>query len=129
MISQRRAAHLCIDTPSLDSLRINPLSPQGMSAAVREATKIVSSRPDAYMLGQFDNPANPQVHYETTGPEIWRDSEGKVDVFVAGVGTGGTLTGVGRFLREKNPRVEIVAVEPAESPVLSGGRPGYHQVR
>lgn len=100
-----------------------------MSAAVREAAKIVSSRPDAYMLGQFDNPANPQVHYETTGPEIWRDSEGKVDVFVAGVGTGGTLTGVGRFLREKNPRVEIVAVEPAESPVLSGGRPGYHQVR
>lgn len=100
----------------------------GMAAPVRRARAIAASLPDAHVLRQFENPANPAVHYATTGPEIWVGAEGRVDAFVAGVGTGGTVSGAGRYLREKNPNVEIVAVEPAESPVLSGGRPGHHLI-
>ena len=101
---------------------------KGITAAMARAEEILSrlgSR--GWMPRQFDNPANPAIHYRTTGPEIWTDTEGKVDVFVAGVGTGGTITGAGRFLRERKPDIHIVAVEPAESPVLSGGQPSPHK--
>jgi cysteine synthase A len=94
-----------------------------------EAEKIVKETPGAVMLGQFDNPANAMAHQRGTGPERWRDTDGQVDVFVAGVGTGGTLTGVGRALRAKKPGVELWAVEPADSPVLSGGAPGGHALQ
>ena len=99
---------------------------KGMTGAIEKAQELAREIPGSFIPGQFDNPANPRAHYETTGPEIWADAGGQVDVFVAGVGTGGTLTGAGRYLREKNPAVRIVAVEPARSPLLSGGQAGPH---
>ena len=93
----------------------------GMSAAIDKALALLAQMPGAWMPDQFRNPANARAHYETTGPEIWRDTEGSVDVLVAGVGSGGTVTGAGRYLKEQNPQIRVVAVEPAESPVLSGG--------
>ena len=98
----------------------------GMAGAVAKAEELAASIPGSFIPSQFDNPANPAAHYKTTGPEIWRDAEGHVDIFVAGVGTGGTISGVGRYLKEQNPSIRIVAVEPASSPLLSQGHAGPH---
>ena len=97
-----------------------------MQGAVDKAQELADSIPGSFLAGQFINPANPAAHYDTTGPEIWRDTDGAVDVFVAGVGTGGTISGVGRYLKERNPSVRVVAVEPASSPLLSQGKSGSH---
>jgi cysteine synthase A len=102
------------------------LTPGTMSDAIAKAQELAKELPGSFIAGQFKNPANAMAHYCTTGPEIWRDTEGKVDLFLAGVGTGGTITGVGRYLKERNPAVKIVAVEPASSPLLSGGKAGPH---
>lgn len=99
---------------------------EGMTGAIAEAERLAGAIPGSFIPGQFDNPANPAAHYAATGPEIWEDTDGRVDIFVAGVGTGGTVSGVGRYLKEQNPAVRVVAVEPAGSPVLSGGNAGPH---
>jgi len=102
---------------------------RGMTGAIEKASELASEYKGGFIPGQFDNPANPRAHYETTGPEIWRDLEGRVDIFIAGVGSGGTVTGTGRYLKEKDPSVKIVAVEPASSAVLSGKAPGSHGIQ
>ena len=102
---------------------------QGMKGAIAKAAKLALEIPDSFIPGQFVNPANPAIHRATTGPEIWRDTDGKVDIFIAGVGTGGTLTGVGEYLKSQNPNIKVVALEPEGSPVLSEGRSGSHKIQ
>ena len=102
---------------------------KGMKGAIAKAEELAAQIPDSFIPAQFDNPANAEAHFKTTGPEIWNDTDGKVDFFVAGVGTGGTITGTGRFLKQKDPNIRVVAVEPASSPVLSGGHAGPHKIQ
>ncbi len=102
---------------------------QGMSGCIQRAQEIVETTPDAYMLQQFNNPANPQIHFETTAEEIWEDTDGQVDFLISGVGTGGTITGVAEVIKPRKPSFQVVAVEPTSSPVLSGGRPGPHKIQ
>ncbi len=101
----------------------------GMKGAIAKAEELAQTIPESIIAGQFDNPANPQAHYSTTGPEIWDDMDGKVNVFVAGIGTGGTISGVARYLKEKNPNIEIIGVEPADSPLLTQGKSGAHKIQ
>lgn len=141
MIAAERGYHMILVMPETMSVERRKLAAaygaelvltpgaEGMSGAVKRADALVEEIPGAIIAGQFVNPANPQAHYDTTGPEIWEATEGAVDVLVAGVGTGGTVSGTGKYLKEQKASVEAVAVEPAESPVLSGGKPGSHRIQ
>lgn len=141
MIAAVKGYHLILTMPETMSIerrklvqaygaevRLTP-GKEGMKGAILAANELRSSIPGSVILGQFVNPANPQKHYSTTGPEIWEDTEGQVDIFVAGVGTGGTITGVARYLKERNQHVQVVAVEPSASPVLEGGNSGPHMIQ
>lgn len=141
LVSAVKGYHLILTMPETMSIerrnlvkaygaevRLTP-GADGMKGAIGAAEQLHESIPGSVILGQFENPANPQKHYDTTGEEIWADTEGTVDIFVAGVGTGGTVSGIGRKLKEKNPQVQVVAVEPASSPVLGGGQPGPHKIQ
>jgi cysteine synthase A len=140
-ICAARGYRLCLTMPETMSVERQKLlrhlgarlvltpGPQGIAGAIDKANAIVSENPGAFMPNQFENPANPRIHRETTAEEIWKDTAGKVDILVSGVGTGGTLTGVGGFLKEKKPSFQVVAVEPTDSPILSGGEKGPHKIQ